>query len=245
MPIDASIPLQGIHFDAGAAMERNMRIAQMREEMARTRRQDARDQEERSALAEYLLSQGRVSPQGGSALSGLVPTGGQQPQQPHSSLGSIVAGQGSFPQSGNPGSGYDSGNLNAPKNPRLSQVAEQMGREQPSRSAAYERAVRADPDAFLSFEGKRLNITGKQLESYRDLNDTAMQLLGGVYDQQSYDAAKARAHTLYASHGHDLNEMGLPDQYSPELVRSLQMQGMDTSKQLQAVARENKLNWDE
>lgn len=113
-------------------------------------------------------------------------------------------------------------------------------------SPEIEQAIRADPEGLLKFQGQRLEVTEKQLKAYRDLNNAAMQLLGGVYDQATYDAAKQRALQLYSQHGHDASEFitGLPAEYSPETVRMLQMQGMDTSRQLQAIARENRLEWD-
>lgn len=259
MPIDARIPMMGIQFDAGAAMERGMRLRQMQEQLDNAREDRKRDTERRASLADLLLAygQGGGDPSSGQAMGGQAPGG----QSPGSLAGLVAPGAASGPQvfGGGPNpdgsmsyggggpEGFVPGNQAAPHNPRKAQVAEQMGQQGPSdrQRQAYERAVRADPEGFLTFEGNRLDITGKHLKAYRDLNDTAMQLLGGVYDQGSYERAKAEAHNLYARHGMDLNDQNLPDQYSPELVRSLQMQGMDTSKQLQAVARENKLNWDQ
>jgi hypothetical protein len=110
---------------------------------------------------------------------------------------------------------------------------------------AYERAVRADPERFLTYQGKRIEVDSKRLEQLRDLNDSAMQILGGVYDDATLQAGKARARLLYQQFGVPTDTIeALPDTFSPEMVRSLQMQGMDTSKQLAAVARENKLDWD-
>jgi len=119
-------------------------------------------------------------------------------------------------------------------------------RQSPSRprySDAEQRAIRADPDAFLTFQGKRLDLTKKQFGQYRDLNNMGMQLLGGVHDQATYEAAKQRALQLYSSFGHDASEFigGLPPQYSPETIKMLRLQGMDTAKQLAAIARENNI----
>lgn len=113
----------------------------------------------------------------------------------------------------------------------------------PQMRGDYERAIRADPGAFLTFQGKRLDLTKKQFGQYRDLNNMGMQLLGGVHDQATYDAAKQRALQLYSSFGHDASEFigGLPPQYSPETIKMLRLQGMDTAKQLAAIARENNI----
>jgi len=110
-------------------------------------------------------------------------------------------------------------------------------------SDAEQRAIHADPEAFLTFQGKRLDLTKKQFGQYRDLNNMGMQLLGGVHDQATYDAAKQRALQLYSSFGHDASEFigGLPPQYSPETIKMLRLQGMDTAKQLAAIARENNI----
>lgn len=138
-----------------------------------------------------------------------------------SALGDILTGNGSFAQ--------PRGNVPAEAGP-----------------SPQERAMRADPEKYLSFQGKRLDITADQLKGYRDLNDTAMQLLGGVNDQASYDRAKEQAKAIYAQNGADPSVIDkLPPEYSPEVVKSLQMQGMDTAHQLLQVARENKINWDE
>lgn len=110
--------------------------------------------------------------------------------------------------------------------------------------AAYERAIRADPSQALKFQGEQLNVTKGQLEVFRNLNNTAMQLLGGVHDQASYENAKRQAASLYGRHGFDLRELGLPDQYNPELIEDLRLRGMDASKQYEAILRENRLEWD-
>lgn len=124
------------------------------------------------------------------------------------------------------------------------QLMSQAGPGQSQRYSDAERAaIEADPEAFLTFQGKRLDVTGKQLKNMVDLNNASMQLLGGVHDQATYDAAKQRALQLYSSFGQDASAFlgGLPPEYSPETVRMLQLQGMDTSKQLAAIARENNI----
>lgn len=132
----------------------------------------------------------------------------------------------------------------APTGPRpFADTAVAMG--QPS---ARERAIRANPEGFLTFEGKRLQINKGDFDNFRSLNDMGMQILGGVSDQPSYEAAKQHAAELYERFGFGDQVaaflQGLPAEYSPEVVRQLQLQGMDTSKQLQAIARENRLSWD-
>lgn len=116
--------------------------------------------------------------------------------------------------------------------------------QRPRYSPDEERLIRNDPEGFLTFQGKRIDVTKSQFESLRQLHGTAMQLLGSVHDQPTYDAAKQQAFNLYSSFGHDASEFlgGLPPQYSPETVKMLRLRGMDTSKQLAAVARENSID---
>lgn len=108
---------------------------------------------------------------------------------------------------------------------------------------AQRQLIEADPEAYLTFQGKRLEVTGKQLKNHIDMNNAAMQLLGSVHDQPSYDAAKQQALQLYSSFGEDASEFigKLPLEYSPQTIKMLQMRGMDTSKQLAAIARENNI----
>jgi hypothetical protein len=112
----------------------------------------------------------------------------------------------------------------------------------PDDQGAIDRAAHADPEKFITFQGKRLEATKTDLGNAISLHNMSMQLLGGVHDQASYDQAKASARSLYAQYGKDFDSLNLPDAYSPELVHDLQMQGMDTSKQLSAIARENNVD---
>jgi hypothetical protein len=112
----------------------------------------------------------------------------------------------------------------------------------PNDQGAAARAASADPEKFITFQGKRLDATKTDLSNAIQLHDMSMQLLGGVHDQASYDQAKASARSLYAQYGKDFDSLNLPDTYSPDLVHDLQMQGMDTSKQLSAIARENNVD---
>lgn len=114
----------------------------------------------------------------------------------------------------------------------------------PAYSPAEQAAISADPEKYLSFQGKRIALTKGQLANHMTLNNAAMQILGGVHDQASYDAAKQQAAGLFAQYGDDNSKLNLPDAYSPQVIHDLQMAGMDTSKQLGAIARENRLTAD-
>src|SRR5699024_2239470 len=104
------------------------------------------------------------------------------------------------------------------------------------------RAMTADPTGYLTFKGKQIGVTADQLNATAQLHDNVMQLLGGVHDQASYDRAKQEAAALYGNSGLDVSALNLPDAYDPKSIRDLQLQGMDTSKQLEAIARENRLH---
>jgi hypothetical protein len=115
----------------------------------------------------------------------------------------------------------------------------------PPPSSSFERMVRADPEKFLTFEGKRLDIDAARLKQMLSLSNAQMQLLGGVHDDASLQRAKEQARQLARQFNFPTDSVdAVPDTYTPELVRSLQMQGMDTQKQLIQVVRENKLDWD-
>lgn len=241
MAIDPRIPLMGKHIDLAQIMQdaEARRTARADREWKQSER--ARDGEVRSSLADYVLSQRAPSqprnmggPENIAAANvraqQATPTGNPAAPAPPSRLGDLLA-QGAAPQAAAPQPA-------APGQPPA------PGQAADPRRTAYERAVRADPEAFLTFEGKRLDLTKKQLDNFTSLNNSAMQLLGGVSDQGSYDAARQAAAQLYERHGEDFNALGLPDQYSPELVQSLRMRGMDTAKQIEAVRRENRDLWD-
>jgi hypothetical protein len=200
------------------------------------RSERTRASEYRGALGDYMTGGGQQAPGAGqNALMGYgMPGGGAAtnlapPPQTARSVGS----PGFAPPSGSsvatPGIGD-----NIPGNPPAASIG--------NRQDAMTRAMRANPEGFLTFQGKQLQVNEGQLKQLRTIHDFGMQLLGGVHDQASYDAAKAQASQFYQQHGMQLPE--LPPQYAPEVIHDLQMQGMETDKQLQAIVRENRLNWD-
>jgi hypothetical protein len=100
----------------------------------------------------------------------------------------------------------------------------------------------ADPEKLLTFQGKQLGITKSQLQATKLLTDQAMQILGSVHDDASLAAAKQQAHQLYTSFGADPSFIdSIPDTYDPQLIHDLQLRGMNTSQQLNAIARENRV----
>lgn len=104
-------------------------------------------------------------------------------------------------------------------------------------------AASADPEKFIKVAGQKTQITKTQLATSISLHNAAMQILGGVHDDASLVAAKAEAKAMYNRYGEPADFIDqIPDTYSPQLVHDLELQGMDTSKQLGALARENDVN---
>ena len=211
------------------------------EDQLHQRSERQREGEYRGALGDYLTSQGgsnalmRYAPQPGNAM--MLGNSWGQPPVARDPLAPL-------PDSSNATAG--GGGLTARTAAPYSTpgIGDGLPGNRPAGGAmdARSRAIRANPEGFLTFEGKRLQVNEGQLKLLKGVSDFGMQLLGGVYDQASYDAAKQQAAAVYQQHGLELPQ--LPPQYSPEVVNGLRLQGMETDKQLLAIARENKLDWD-
>ncbi len=104
--------------------------------------------------------------------------------------------------------------------------------------------VRADPEGAMDYRSATTKWNAEQFDAAKELNDGVLQILGGVYDQASYQRSKNMARALYGRFGVNLDDFQLPEEYSPELVRQLQIQAMDTRHQLDTARRERQLDWD-
>jgi hypothetical protein len=230
MTIDASLP-----FRAGTAGQFNLgdiagqaeRVRALRGEEARRQWEMEQQQAEaqrqagaRGSLAELILSQSPgmpgQAPQGVGGLASLAGMGtGSPPSEP------VIAGpEGSAP--------VQTGPATAP------QAAA------PNPWADY---VRLDPEGAIDFRASTADWQKESFDIARDLNAGVMQILGSVHDQASFVRAKNKARALYGRHGLNLDDFDLPAEYSPELIRSLQMEGMETSQQLDAIRRERETEW--
>lgn len=116
----------------------------------------------------------------------------------------------------------------------------------PGRQAHLARMARANPKGTMDFLKSEAENRKAQLEMYQELNEASLRLLGGVRDQAGYSRARLQAAQLYARYGFDPQEVlsSVPEQYSPENVRMLQMQGMETKDQLAHALNEDKFAWD-
>lgn len=247
-------------FDPQAAMQMEERQYQHGE-----RRRAA---EGRSALSEYLLEDGRggagaLAPAPPNALAALppsaaVPAGaaptplpGTVPAGALSALGGPTNALAVPPTSisgmatpGSPGSP-----ANRPMSP--------PGFAPPM--SARERAMRADPGAFLEAEGRQaqnrvrqVELTQGQFELMRDLNDFSLSTLGSVEAAPAeqrpalYTEALARARLFYQERGMEaqFDALNLPQQYDPSRVGTLLQQSMRGKEQLESMRAERRLTWD-
>ena len=112
-------------------------------------------------------------------------------------------------------------------------------------SSAWERYARADPGGAIDYSKHLASLDKSQFEMTQHLSNEGFKIIAGVHDQASYDQAKQRAVALYGQYGMNLEHLNLPDQYTPELGRDLQMQAMNTHSQVEVAARQKKLEWDE
>ena len=112
-------------------------------------------------------------------------------------------------------------------------------------SGPWDRYVRADPKGALQYRKDQFSQTKARFDLAHRVNDASLEMLGGVYDQASYDRAKQSARALYEQYGTNFDDLNLPEAYSPEMVRSLQMRAMDARHQMTAMLAEHRLQWNQ
>lgn len=111
--------------------------------------------------------------------------------------------------------------------------------------SARERAIRANPEGFITQDRGLGQLSREQFQLVREVHNFNMQILGGVTDQATYDQARAAARAEYQQRGLPTDFIdNLPAQWSPGLQRQLLSQGMDTQRQLAAMDRRDRLDWD-
>ncbi|WP_324748794.1 hypothetical protein SH591_08735 [Sphingomonas sp. LY54] len=113
------------------------------------------------------------------------------------------------------------------------------------RSSAWRRMVQADPAAAQQIRGNLAKMTRLEVDAVDATNDQALEILATVTDQASYEAAKERARAMYQQYGQDPSLIDtLPGAYSPDTIRSLRTQAMETKDLLTALRHDRKLEWD-
>lgn len=108
-----------------------------------------------------------------------------------------------------------------------------------NRRAAFERHARVDPAGAAAAREQYTKMTRAELEAQNEMNEAGLRILSSVRDQASYDVAKQRARELWQRFGHDTSALDqLPAEFSPDLVRQLQMEAMSAKDQFAALLNE-------
>jgi hypothetical protein len=90
-----------------------------------------------------------------------------------------------------------------------------------------------DPAAFQQLRQQESTERVRQLDTATKINEYAVQLLGGVSDQATYEAAAGRYQQVLQQFG--LPPAQLPPTYSPEVVQQLRMSVLNVKEQLEAM----------
>lgn len=106
----------------------------------------------------------------------------------------------------------------------------------------WDDVVRADPVAATAAGHQMYGAREDHLKDWQHVSQAGMRLLGNVHDQDSWEEGKRTARHLYDTYGVPFPD-NLPDDYSPETVRNLQMQQLDIEDQIAAALRERKFEW--
>jgi len=201
-------------------------------ELAMSLRSDHRQEVARNAYSNYLLAGRRGAVPG--APTPPAPLGDTAPSIPPLSVGST---------GGNP----------APAAPLATlQPGNALNSATAPTDETFAAFARADPAAASRARQEEATMSRQRAAEIRDhvrgltdLNNYAMQIIGGVRDQASYDAARAAMHRQMVAAGYDPSGIdSLPPTYSPETIQQLRNQGMDTHRQLEAARQDRRLNWD-
>lgn len=108
--------------------------------------------------------------------------------------------------------------------------------------AGWDDVVRADPLEAMKAQHGMYGAREDHLKDWQHVSQAGMRLLGSVRDQDSWEKGVATARHLYDTYGVPFPE-NLPDEYSPEVVRDLQMGQLDLEDQIAAALRERKFEW--
>jgi len=97
-----------------------------------------------------------------------------------------------------------------------------------------------DIEGAMKFDDAELTRKQNELKTYQTINEYALQQLGGVRDQASYDAARANVKMMFDQYGHGMHFPQLPDVYDPATIHKLQMGALSGKEQLQMQMEELK-----
>ena len=105
----------------------------------------------------------------------------------------------------------------------------------------WDAVVRADPQAAIKTSHDLYSDREDQLKDWQHVSQTGMRMLSGATDQASYDRAKLAAQHVFEAYGVGFPD--LPEDYSPENIRSVQMAQLDIEDQIKAALQERKFDW--
>jgi hypothetical protein len=105
----------------------------------------------------------------------------------------------------------------------------------------WDAVVRADSQAAVKTSHDLYSDREDQLKDWQHVSQTGMRMLSGATDQDSYDRAKLAARHVFDAYGVGFPE--LPEDYSPENIRSVQMAQLDIEDQIKAALQERKFDW--
>jgi hypothetical protein len=113
------------------------------------------------------------------------------------------------------------------------------------RDQAFQRLAVADPQTAIRLRRQISELDDDELKTSSSINEAGLRIMGGVYDQASYEAAIRRGRELYRRFGlEDTAFDELPPQFSPEVVQQARMEAMEAKDQFAAVRADRKLEWE-
>lgn len=247
MPLDSSIPLQvkGISLADIARDAEALRSAQQQRQVRDWQFQQMQDKASREtrargSLADLLHADPNASPfaQVPSSTS-LANTGRPTPMSFDQAFSPQTMA--TFQAGGTPQPAYEKGTVDDPSVPDTSSI---IHGPNPDLQARWDRFVDDDPEGAMEYRKHMQAFSAEQFKQAHNLNNAVLGILSGVVDQGTYDQAKVRARNLYGRLGVNIDDFGLPDEYSPQVVQSLRMQALSGKDQLIQAQRQQKLDAD-
>lgn len=111
------------------------------------------------------------------------------------------------------------------------------------RDAAFMRMWEVDPVKAMEIDSKMRDNALQRIKAMRGAYGFAIENLANVANDADYQSVKGRFERMLAPLGIDLSS--IPKSYpGPEGVRGLLMRALDASKQLAALDRRDRLEWD-
>jgi hypothetical protein len=229
-----------------------MRAAEYQQQRA----ERARDQRYRSALGSYLKadvsSPGRqpgVAPVP-NALAGFVAPADAEIDQFMPGLPGAPVGARPAPVSALSGvlpAALTSPSVGAPMSPQDGAPADIMpehGEALATLDSAYREMLEADPVKAAEFRKQQYADLKSRLDTTSEAYGFVVSRLANVTDDAGYQQVLAGAERMFGRLGINVREFAPPTYPGPQGVRSLLMSAMDAQRQVIAIDRRAKLDWD-